>query len=136
MINHQDRSEKQNCMECGKELFGRTDKRFCNDTCRNSFNRKIRAEEKSRDNENIPGIFKQIRTNYEILKQYHLEKLEEGTTIHITKQELLGKGFEPKFCTSVLNKGYNELWLFCFEFGYKKEGERHFELCFDPIQAK
>jgi hypothetical protein len=58
MNNNQETTDGQTCAECGKGLFGRTDKRFCNDTCRNGFNRKLRAEEKARDNANIPAIFK------------------------------------------------------------------------------
>jgi len=27
------------CENCGKSLYGRTDKRFCNDNCRNTYNR-------------------------------------------------------------------------------------------------
>jgi len=32
------------CIECGRELFGRCDKKFCSDGCRNSYNNRIRRK--------------------------------------------------------------------------------------------
>ena len=29
------------CLECGDKLFGRIDKKFCSDACRNAYNNKI-----------------------------------------------------------------------------------------------
>ena len=30
----------ETCLECGEKIIGRSDKKFCNDACRNSYNNK------------------------------------------------------------------------------------------------
>lgn len=52
------------CENCGKELFGRTDKRFCNDGCRNQFNREKAVREQQKAQDNLPEILKIIQKNY------------------------------------------------------------------------
>lgn len=56
------------CSHCDKPLLGRSDQRFCNDTCRNTFNRSKRQELRSSWCENIPEILKILKNNYAILK--------------------------------------------------------------------
>ena len=35
--------EEKMCPECGKPVFGRIDKKFCSDACRNAFNNKANS---------------------------------------------------------------------------------------------
>ena len=35
---------EKNCLECGTRIIGRADKKFCNDSCRNSYNNKFNKE--------------------------------------------------------------------------------------------
>ena len=36
--------QEKSCEECGKAIFGRIDKRFCSDQCRNSFNNRLNSD--------------------------------------------------------------------------------------------
>ena len=109
------------CENCSKPLFGRTDKRFCNDSCRNEFNRKKRTREQIAEYENLPEIFKIIRRNHAILKTYQLEQAEPETMILVTRSELLGKGYHFKFFTSLHRDSTGGLWKYCFDYGIKEE---------------
>ena len=61
MVKEKEPVSGPSCENCGKPLFGRTDKRFCNDGCRNVFNRKKTAVLRGGDHENIPQIFRIIK---------------------------------------------------------------------------
>lgn len=56
--------ESKACRQCGKELVGRADKRFCDAYCRNAYNNQHQAE----DEIFIKESNKRIRTNRRILK--------------------------------------------------------------------
>ena len=36
--------EKRRCLECNEEIIGRSDKKFCDDQCRNAYNNKKGSE--------------------------------------------------------------------------------------------
>jgi hypothetical protein len=109
--------EDKHCENCGRSFHtGRTDRRFCNDTCRNAFNRKKLQLEKLVANESIPEIFRIIKRNYEILKGFG--ELERGTQLWI-QEKLADTGINPKFFTSIQQEG-DTIWYFCFERGWKE----------------
>jgi len=103
------------CENCGKPLFGRTDKRFCNDGCRNAFNRKKIADLRAGDHENIPEIFRIIKKNYEILKSHG--SLGQDKQFYFDAKILADEGFNFNFCTSVYEEK-DTVWKFCFERGW------------------
>jgi predicted nucleic acid-binding Zn ribbon protein len=53
-----------NCMECGKPLVGRIDKKFCNDQCRFQYNNKKKRVHEAA----ILNINQQLRKNRTIIK--------------------------------------------------------------------
>ena len=57
------------CKSCEEPLVGRSDKKFCDDQCRNTFNSKIKRE----NEELIIRINKNLRLNRKILKQLNPE---------------------------------------------------------------
>jgi predicted nucleic acid-binding Zn ribbon protein len=61
-------TDHRTCSYCEKRLLGRSDQRFCNDTCRNSFNRAKRQALQNTWCEHIPEILKILKNNYAILK--------------------------------------------------------------------
>jgi predicted nucleic acid-binding Zn ribbon protein len=61
------------CGDCGKEIKGRSDKRFCDDTCRNNFNRKKWQAEQIPISEDALEIIRIIKKNYQLLKTRNLE---------------------------------------------------------------
>lgn len=56
-----------NCAQCGHDLKRRTDKRFCNDTCRNTYNRIQRQQRHIPFPEQAKDIIQAIKRNYQII---------------------------------------------------------------------
>jgi hypothetical protein len=109
--------KEKTCEHCGKPLFGRTDKRFCNDTCRNTFNRIKTEKEKLQANENIPEIFRIIKKNYEILRSYDAPHQKDSFIWLEDKTELLKQGYNDKFYTNSYAEPSGPTWHCCFEIG-------------------
>jgi hypothetical protein len=112
-------SSENSCRECGKTfLIGRADRRFCNDSCRNAFNRKKKVADQVQAYDNLPDIFKAIKKNYEILKNLGGKMEEDGDTKFIPRDQLLSSGINLKFCTSIYQDKFGQLWHCLFERGY------------------
>lgn len=79
------------CVQCGHSLFGRRDKKFCNDFCRNTYNNNLNKE----NVEIIRITNSKLKKNHKILK--NLLETEKYT---ITKSELLLLGFDLDLVTS------------------------------------
>lgn len=131
MAKHPDKT----CENCGKALFGRTDKRFCNDTCRNTYNRNKALLEQKKAHDNLPEIFKIIKRNYEILQSLGTEKLEYGSYSSVSINYLKKQGFNFRFCTSIHEGERAQVWKFCFEYGWL-EGVDDVTLAFWEDQAE
>lgn len=85
------------CIECGHSLFGRRDKKFCNDLCRNTYNNNLNKE----NVEIIRITNSKLKKNHKILKS-----LLETEKHEITKSELLLLGFDLNLLTNFeINKG-------------------------------
>jgi|GEM_PF-1303041 Uncharacterized protein containing a Zn-ribbon (DUF2116). len=119
-------TDKKHCENCGEQIFGRADKRFCDTYCKNTFNSNRRKAERFQEYDNLPEIFKIIRNNHEILKAYKPEELSTNATFSILRAELVDKGFNFRFFTSVERDSYGRYWKFCFDYGWKENG---FEYC-------
>jgi hypothetical protein len=97
------------CLECSDKLIGREDKKFCCDSCRNSYNNKI-----NKDSTNyMRNINNKLRKNYRILSNLN----PEGKT-KTTRTKLLSKGFDFEFITSVLHTKTGNTYFFIYDFGY------------------
>ncbi|MEI9808189.1 MAG: hypothetical protein WDO16_10100 [Bacteroidota bacterium] len=57
-------TETKNCLACDKPLKGRSDKKFCDDYCRNTYNNQL----KSISNNNIRNINNTLTKNRRILE--------------------------------------------------------------------
>lgn len=80
-----------NCMQCGQTLFGRRDKKFCNDFCRNTYNNHLNKE----NVEVIRITNNKLKKNHKILKN-----LVEVSKMNVTKTELELLGFDFNLVTS------------------------------------
>lgn len=113
-----DQLQEKVCVNCGRAIHhGRSDRRFCNDGCRNTFNWNKRENEKVQQHENLPEILKIIKRNYELLQSYYHGTIEADTAVRIKTESFLTGGFNPKFFTSI-KKIHGETWRFCFERGF------------------
>lgn len=81
----------ENCINCGQRLFGRKDKKFCNDYCRNTFNNRLNKE----NVEVIRITNNRLKKNHKILKN-----LVEKNKNSVTRTELELLGFDINLVTS------------------------------------
>jgi len=99
------------CLACNKAVKGRTDKKFCDDYCRNNYNNEL----KSNNNNFIRNINNALGKNRRILEG-HLAVGEE--LAKISKDKLLQKGFQFKYITHFYTNKKGNTYFFCYEYGY------------------
>lgn len=105
-----DTNEKR-CVECNKPLKGRTDKKFCDDSCRNSYNNKLNSD----SNSYVRNINNILRRNRRILEEALPVAEEMAKT---TKAKLLEKGFQFKYLTHTYKNKKGNIYYFCYDYGY------------------
>jgi len=98
------------CQECEQAIRGRTDKRFCNDSCRNAFNNRANSKE----NDMLNKINNQLRRNRKILKNI----LADEKMYKTNKSKLLAEGFAINYHTHRINTSKGHEYIFCYEYGY------------------
>ncbi|MCB9188149.1 MAG: hypothetical protein H6599_02595 [Flavobacteriales bacterium] len=101
--------EKKKCLSCGEELFGRVDKKFCNDNCRSSYNN---LKNKMSD-EYFRKVNSILRKNRRILEEFNPN--EKSKT---TKEKLLLNGFNFYFYTNMYRTKQGKTYYFVYEHGY------------------
>ena len=97
------------CLDCGDELIGRVDKKFCNDLCRNNYNNKLNKDV----NNLVRNINNILRKNRRILAE-----LTPNGKARIPKEKLILKGFNFNFYTSLYTTKTGNTYYFCYEYGY------------------
>ena len=97
------------CMTCGRLIKGRSDKKFCDDYCRSTFNNRLNNEV----NPCIRSINNILRRNRKIL-----EELIPEETAKTTKECLVEKGFNFQYLTSTFTNKRGVMYYFCYEYGY------------------
>lgn len=101
---------KRSCFECGTEIRGRIDKKFCSDYCRNAYNNKLNKDSKNL----VRNINNRLRKNYRILDSF---ELREGKT-RTTKTRLLDKGFDFEYITNLYTTKKGSTYYFVYDLGY------------------
>lgn len=100
-----------NCLECGDKIIGRSDKKFCNDGCRNAYNNK-----QNKDTTNLMrNIQRILRTNHRILSELNFK---EGKT-KTTQEKLSIDGFDFNYFTHFKTYKNGAEYRFVFDIGYK-----------------
>jgi hypothetical protein len=102
------------CAYCDKELLGRTDKKYCNDTCRNRANSKKRKKETWGEDKHIYEITRDLHRNRTIMKSSGAF-LDEPKKV--TKGWMLDKGYNFDYYTNILHTKKGD-YYFCYEFGH------------------
>ena len=101
--------EKRECLECGRPVFGRVDKKFCSDGCRNAYNNKSKAS----NTNYIRNVNNTLSKNRRILKELNPEgKIKKH------RDQLLTKGFDFNYFTNVYKTKDGNEYRFCYEQGY------------------
>jgi hypothetical protein len=101
------------CGHCGKELFGRADKKFCNDTCRNRYHAQSQKRKQWAEPPFVARITRQLLRNRKLL-QKSIPYANETTIV--TKNDLAEQGFDFRFYTNILEtkKG---TYYYSYEYG-------------------
>lgn len=101
--------EKQ-CLECLTPIKGRSDKRFCDDSCRNAYNNKINSDQNA--------FMRQVVTTLKKNRKILATLLGGEKLIKIPKDKLLSEGFQLTYHTHQLQTSKGQTYIFCFEYGY------------------
>jgi len=102
---------QKNCTACNKIIRGRSDKKFCNDYCRNAYNNQI----KSPTNNLIRNTNNRLSKNRRIL-EYIIE--DTNTFIKIKKEQLMQLGFCFEYTTQIHQNKQGKFYYFCYDYGY------------------
>lgn len=97
------------CLECGEKIVGRTDKKFCSDYCRNSFNNNLNKD----SNKLVRNVNNLLRKNYRILLELNPK---DKTTV--PKSKLIAKGFSFEYFTSIYTTKSGTVYYFIYDQGY------------------
>ena len=103
-------TEKRFCLCCGLGLHGRTDKKFCDDGCRNTFNN----QQNSVQNKEIRLINRILKRNRAIL--LGLLALEKKPT-KVDRECLLLEGFNFRYMTQHGVGSNGQSYQICYDVG-------------------
>lgn len=107
----QPKQELKTCLACDKPIKGRSDKKFCDDSCRNNYNNEL----KSISNNQIRNVNNALGKNRRILE----EVLPEGKDmVKTTQEKLLQKGFLFKYVTHLYTTKEGKVYYYCYDYGY------------------
>ncbi len=104
-------AERRSCQQCGKSLQGRSDKKFCDDYCRNAFNNRRNSERSNF----MRTVNNTLLKNRRILESL-LRPGEE--LIKCNRQKLAEQGFDFRYLTHQYQNKKGQIYNFCYEYGY------------------
>ena len=109
------------CLICGRPLKGRSDKKFCNDFCRNSFNNSQKFKESHNDVVKI--INSALARNRRVLESL----LPNGDELaKARKEKMLAMGFQFKYLTHTYVTRTGKVYSYCYDYGYLPIGNDWF----------
>lgn len=100
---------EKKCLECGEPLIGRSDKKFCDDSCRSTFNNKLNIGDKNL----VRNTNNRLKKNYKILCE-----LNTKDKTKVTKKALEDRLFDFKLMTSYITTQKGNVYHFCYNQGY------------------
>lgn len=107
------------CLECSEKIVGREDKKFCSDSCRNSYNNKI-----NKDSTNfMRNVNNKLRKNYRILCELNTDGKSKAT-----RDKMINKGFDFEFFTNILQTKTGNTYYFLYDQGYRSLDNDYFML--------
>ena len=114
---------KPTCLNCGKELIGRADKKFCHQQCRNDYNNLINGK----TNFYIRKVNNILKRNRNILESL----TPKDKSIKVTQKDLAKEGFSFEYFTNTYTTKANKTYYFCYEYGYLKLDDGFFALVYN-----
>ena len=103
--------EKRLCLHCGKPIQGRLDKKFCDDSCRNTYNN----QQNSVNSNLIRNINNSLKKNRNILESLIPKDEDLAKT---TRERLTRAGFNFRFFTHTYQSKKGNFYHYCYDYGY------------------
>lgn len=107
------------CLNCKKQLIGRTDKKFCDPQCKSAYQYQQAKEQPERFYNKVDN---QLKLNRKILKEYN-----KGGKATVRANLLIQEGFNPNFFTHYWKNKKGDIYLFVYEYGFLKRKERNLD---------
>jgi len=102
---------KRKCVYCAHLISGRSDKKFCGDSCRNSYN-----NDKNRDRNLLVKKFHQrLQKNHRILNSF----LQDETEKKVFKIALVEAGFNLQSVSSYTSDPQGVAYFFVYDIGFR-----------------
>lgn len=98
------------CLDCGKPVSGRRDKKFCDDYCRNNYYNQRTSE----TSEEFKAINQILKKNRKILE----DLLPPDGKGKVSGKLLAEKGFNQTYLTHTYTTQTGSVYRYCYEFGY------------------
>ncbi len=106
-------SHKNYCLECSEILRGRTDKKFCSDSCRAVFHNRQNTER----SQALKIIDKRLKQNRRILMKLYNGLSNDAKMVPLKYVETLG--FTFNYFTHI-EENAEAQFIFCYDYGYHK----------------
>ncbi|SIR46160.1 hypothetical protein [Pontibacter lucknowensis] len=104
-------SQARTCTQCGTAIVGRSDKRYCSDSCRHLANNTVKLQ--NQHERRILQTNAALRKNRSILKQLS----PQGKTT-LPRQYLELAGFDFRYLTQVYRTQKGNTYHLCYDYGY------------------
>ncbi len=99
---------RRSCLQCGRPIVGRLDKKFCDAYCRNTFNNQVKRQ----DELYIQEVNRIIRQNRRILKT-----LSPQGKASVRKDVLLQLGYDFRYFSATY-RSPKLLYYICYDYGF------------------
>lgn len=103
--------ERKHCEYCGKLVYGRSDKKFCDDNCRSSFNNERRVV----DSKEMRNIINVLKLNRKILESIVAGGIEK---VRVPKEKLIRLGYNFRYHTETNTNWKGDFYTYCFDYGF------------------
>lgn len=106
---------ERKCIQCGEKIRGRSDKKYCDENCRNNYNN----SQKAFTTPDIRIVNHLLKKNRSILD--HL--LKDYEEVLVTKEELLARGFSFYYFTHQVPKETGGFRCGCYDTSYEMKAK-------------
>jgi len=122
-------SNKKQCLQCQKELHGRSDKKFCSTLCRNNHNYKLRKTTKDA----VKDIDYILHRNRIILQALMGEK--GRSKMMVDRLQLDQMGFNFNYITGFYKNSHNKLYHHVYDYAWMEFSKQEIMIVRKKINA-
>ena len=103
------KGEDCQCLQCGAPLYGRRDKRFCSQDCKDRYHYALQADSRRYRRR----VLVNLEQNYALL-----DELVESGVSEVSRIDLVVQGFKPGLVTGYTRRRGAQDELRCFDISY------------------